>query len=53
MISKDLLKAGALTDPNLDLGLLQVGGELIDALSDAGLEPLFDGLCSIRLLCTD
>lgn len=53
VISEDLLKAGALTDPNLDLGLLQVGGELIDALSDAGLEPLFDGLCSIRLLCTD
>ena len=53
VISEDLLKAGALTDPNLNLGLLQVGGELIDALSDAGLEPLFDGLCSIRLLCTD
>ena len=53
VISEDLLKAGALTDPNLDLGLLQVGGELIDALSDAGLEPLFDGLCNIRLLCTD
>jgi len=53
VISKDLVNAGALTDPNLDLGLLQVGGELIDALSDAGLDPLFDGLCRIRLLCTD
>ena len=53
VISEDLLKAGALTDPDLNLGLLQVGGELIDTLSDAGLEPLFDGLCTIRLLCTD
>ncbi len=53
LVPQELLNAGILTDPLLDLSLIQAGGDLIDALSDAGLEPLIDGLCSIRLLCTD
>tara|TARA_Y100000296_G_scaffold3272_1_gene4472 strand:- start:3114 stop:5048 length:1935 start_codon:yes stop_codon:yes gene_type:complete len=53
VVPVDLINAGVLTNPDADFSLLQGGGELVDALSDAGLEPLFDGLCLIRVLCAD
>jgi len=48
-----LFNPDVLLDPNVDLSLLEANGDLINALSDAGLEPLFDGLCSVRLLCAN
>ncbi|MEC8522898.1 MAG: Ig-like domain-containing protein [Pseudomonadota bacterium] len=53
VVPVDLINAGVLTNPDADFSLLQGGGELVDALSDAGLKPLFDGLCLIRVLCAD
>lgn len=53
VIPTDLIDAGILTDPNATASLLEANGALLEGLSEAGLEPVFNGLCTIRLLCTD